>query len=203
MLGKAWYHTTQTDSKGRFLYDRIILDAPATGHAISFLSLARTVAHVSPPGVLRDASERMAQMVENADETCMHVVTLAEEMPVNEGLELVTAARDRLKMVLGLGVVNRLLPPLLEAGEAEVWARLRASVDSDPMAPYVEAARYRLDREALQQDHARRFERDSGLIVRYIPEFGSRGVQRENLDEIAACLDATDAGATLDAHHVP
>lgn len=196
MLGKAWFHSSETDAAGNAVYDRIIIDAPATGHAITFLALARTVAEVSPAGRMREASERMARMVEDPDETCMHVVTLPEEMPVNEGLELVMAARGTLRMAPGIGVVNRMLPPLLRDGERAVWARLAvppAGLDGpDPVAPYVGAARFRLEREALQEEHAGRFARDSGLVTRCIRDFGPDGIGREHLDEIAAHLRVPD-----------
>lgn len=202
MLGKAWFHSTQTDPSGRFLYDRVIIDAPATGHALSFLSLARTVADVSPPGRMRQASERMANMIEDEEDTCMHVVALPEEMPVNEGLELVVAARGRLRMTLGFGIVNRMLPPLLEQGEDEILARLQTFRDGfDPVAPYLEAAAFRLERESLQNEHAQRFEREGGLDIRHIPDLGAGGVNRRHLDAVACHLRLAYAHDHAEARH--
>lgn len=163
MLGKTWFHTTEellgTEEPK---YERIIVDAPATGHAITFLSVARIVADVTPKGIMKKAAERMAEMVES-EQTCVHVVTLPEEMPVNEGLELLAAAKDRLRMYPGVGIVNRLLPPLGEAGDASLIRRLRAEGPTPAMEPYLEAAVLRLDREALQQEHAARFREESKL----------------------------------------
>ena len=65
MLGKAWHHATETHSHGGPRFERVIIDAPATGHAITFFSLARIVADVAPPGVMADASTKMAELLED------------------------------------------------------------------------------------------------------------------------------------------
>lgn len=163
MLGKTWFHTTEhlPDHKEP-KYERIIVDAPATGHAITFLSVARIVADVTPKGVMKKAAERMAAMVES-DDTCLHVVTLPEEMPVNEGLDLLTAAKERLRMSPGLGIVNRMLPPLGDDPERALVRRLFGENGAPAVEPYLEAAVLRLDREDLQREHAVRFVEESKL----------------------------------------
>jgi anion-transporting ArsA/GET3 family ATPase len=187
MLGKAWFHTTENRADGSPKYERVIIDAPATGHAVTFLSLARLVANVSPPGIMKQASERMAAMVESRDDACLHVVTLPEEMPVNEALELVAAARGRLRMTLGLGVVNRVLPPLMDAEER---ARLDALGDTPALQPYLRAARARDDREAWQAEHAARFASEAGMMTVQLPEQGAGGLSLAGLDRIVQRLDA-------------
>ena len=191
MLGKAWYHTTETFGEHQPRFHRVVIDAPATGHAITFLSAARTVADISPPGVMKQASERMAEMVESARETCLHVACIAEEMPVNEGLDIVQAARARLGMSLGLGFVNRMLPPLLGREEdAEVFQRLAAAAGPEPrLRPYVEAAARRLDREAWQREHADRFRAGCGLPVIEVPDFGGNRIEPRELAKLVAVLD--------------
>lgn len=188
MLGKTWYHTTEQRPDGSPRFERVVVDAPATGHAITFLSVARTVAEIAPAGVMKDASEKMAALVESATQSCLHVVALPEEMPVNEGLDLVRAAGKQLGMTLGLGLVNRMLPPLLAAGETGVLDRLEGSGDAE-LAAYVGAARRRLDREAWQADYARRFAEESRLPVVQLPELGPGPLDRARLLEIASHFD--------------
>src|SRR4051812_9130081 len=53
MLGKAWYHTTETDPSGRPRFDVVLLDAPATGHGLDMLRVPKTILDVVPPGILR------------------------------------------------------------------------------------------------------------------------------------------------------
>ncbi|MCK6550548.1 ATPase [Myxococcota bacterium] len=196
MLGKAWYHTQEKRADGSPKYDRIIVDAPATGHAITFLSVARIVADIAPAGIMKTASEKMAQVIESRDDACLHVVALPEEMPVNEGLEIVRATRSKLRMTPGLGVMNRMLPPLVHDDEAEAFERLAAAAKVDPsLRPWVEAAVRRRDREAWQAGYADRFRDRSGLNVVEVPDFGPGHVDRAWVEHLA---DLFDAAATAD-----
>lgn len=169
MLGKAWYHAEERLPDGELKYERVIIDAPATGHAITFLSVARTVADITPPGPMKEAAERMAQLVESKD-GALHVVTLPEEMPVNEGLELLHAGRQKLRMTPGVGFVNRRLPPLLEPGEAGVVEALDPSAPG--LEPYLKAVKGRRAREAFQAAHEARFRQDAAVPVITVPDFG-------------------------------
>lgn len=162
MLGKVWHHATERLTTGEPRFDRVFVDLPATGHAITFLSVARVVAEVSPPGRMKEAAGLMADLVESKTDSCMHVVTLAEEMPVNEALDLCAMAQNRVGIPLGLGIVNRLLPPLLREGQEAVEAELLKSRDPK-LRPYAEIAGRRVAREALQSIHLERFLRVSGL----------------------------------------
>ena len=163
MLGKAWWHATQEKRPdGRPRFDRLVIDAPATGHAITFLSVARTVADVAPAGVMKDQSELMARFVESAR---MHVVALPEEMPVNEGLELMAAVPDRLRIRLGAAIVNRTSSPLLSPAESEYLSELSGPA----VEPYLRAVRVRRAREAIEAEHEARFAR-SGRPLITLPE---------------------------------
>jgi hypothetical protein len=198
MLGKTWFHTTEHLDGGEPKYERIIVDAPATGHAITFLSVARIVADVAPKGVLEAAAARMAEMVESKEQTALHVVTLPEEMPVNEGLDLVRAGRTKLHMSPGVGFVNRLLPPLASREGRAALVRLSANSSgpgpakpvhptslasgslraplADPhVGPYLRAAALRFDREDLQRENAERFAALSGMPTIHLSDFELSG----------------------------
>ncbi len=173
MLGKTWFHTTETISGGAPKYEQIIVDAPATGHAITYLSVARTVAEIAPKGIMKNAAERMAQMVEDPDQTCLHVVALPEEMPVNEGVDLLGVARRRLKMAPGVAIMNRMLPSLAGPDGRALIERLRGRSPSPSMAPFLEAAKLRLDREALQAEYASRLVEQSGMPMLELLDFSA------------------------------
>lgn len=191
MAGKFWYHTVQTRSDGRLEYDRIILDAPATGHAITFLGVSRAVADLAPSGRMKREVSRMAEMIESSD-TCLHIVTRAEEMPVNEALDLETAARERLRMSLGWGFVNFFPGDWISASERACVRRLHASPEIDP---YLEAARARLSRiERAEAERARLVER-SQLRYLDLPEFDRLGPGPAGLEPMVEhIVGALDAG---------
>lgn len=101
LLGKAWFHTTE-EKRGRPVWDTVVFDMPASGHSISMLRVPWVIADTVPEGPLtRDAKTVKALLCDPA-RTAAVLVTLAEEMPVNEALELEAK-------LTGLGIVPQQL----------------------------------------------------------------------------------------------
>ena len=87
LLGKAWYHTTE-EKRGKPIWDTVVFDMPASGHAASMLRVPWVITETVPEGPLtRDAREVKALLCDPM-RTAPVLVTLAEEMPVNEAIEL-------------------------------------------------------------------------------------------------------------------
>jgi anion-transporting ArsA/GET3 family ATPase len=188
MLGKTWYHATETLPDGSPKYQRIIIDAPATGHAITFLSVARIVADIAPSGIMKTASEKMAQVIESKSASCLHVVALPEEMPVNEGLEIVAAGEKRLHMARGVAFVNRIYTPLSQDDES-LFLKLETRAKTEPqLEAFVTAAKLRLDKERLQAMHAERFAEESRMPCVLIPELETKTFDRAAIEKIAKAI---------------
>jgi anion-transporting ArsA/GET3 family ATPase len=186
MAGKAWFHTSEKRSDGSPKYDRIVVDAPATGHAITFLSVARTVADIAPDGIMKTASEKMAGVIESKDSSCLHIACLPEEMPVNEALDIIAVASKKLRMATGIGFVNRMSTPIVDASDKGVFARLKERAESEArIRPFVIAGERRRDREALQESYAVRFESESQVPVIRIPELEVKGLDLQAIELIA------------------
>jgi anion-transporting ArsA/GET3 family ATPase len=109
--------------------DTVILDAPATGHGLALLTAPRLAAEVLGAGPAARLARDIATLVDDRSRCGVVVVTLAEEMPVQETVELIAALRERLDRSPDLVVVNQLYPPLPSGrGRArdDLWARRRA-----------------------------------------------------------------------------
>lgn len=91
-------------------FDLVILDAPATGHGLSLLDAPRLVAEVITEGPIGTLAAELARMVGDPDQCGVVVVTLAEEMPVQESVELAGALESRLGREPDLLIVNQLYP---------------------------------------------------------------------------------------------
>ena len=117
LLGKAWWHTTETRDDGSFTYDVVILDAPATGHGLDMLRVPKIILDVVPPGLLRRDAERAWKMFQDPETCAVVLVTLPEEMPTTETIELAKALREELRLPIGKIVVNGVLPPLFSKAE--------------------------------------------------------------------------------------
>jgi anion-transporting ArsA/GET3 family ATPase len=97
LLGKVWYHTSE-EKRGAPVWDTVVFDMPASGHSVSMLRVPWVIVDTVPEGPLtRDARTIKAMLCDPA-RTSAVLVTLAEEMPVNEAIELETK-------LIALGIV--------------------------------------------------------------------------------------------------
>jgi anion-transporting ArsA/GET3 family ATPase len=111
LTGKIKEATTRTDSSGARVYDTIVVDAPPTGRIGRFLDATTEVAKLTKIGAINSQSEGVIKLLHSA-ETAVHIVTLLEEMPVQETID----ASDELTELgfhVGAIVVNRVRPRLI------------------------------------------------------------------------------------------
>jgi anion-transporting ArsA/GET3 family ATPase len=151
MLGKAWFHTTERDESGRPRFDVVLLDAPATGHGLDMLRVPKVIIEAVPPGVLRRDAETAWRMFTDPGQTSVVVVTMPEELPVTETLELTRAIQHELEMPLGLLAVNGVLEPLFSEARRESLATFESiTASTSPAESAVLAASRRALQEKLQ-----------------------------------------------------
>lgn len=151
MLGKAQYHAQEKDASGRPRYDLVIVDAPATGHGLELLRVPRVIMDVAPPGLLRREAEGANALFQDPERAGVLLVTLPEEMPSTETIELHAAVRDELTMpVCGL-VINQTLPVLFSDEERALMAELIPQLSSEELQQLVAAGNARAQREQIQQ----------------------------------------------------
>jgi anion-transporting ArsA/GET3 family ATPase len=159
MLGKAWWHTTETRQDGSFKYDVVILDAPATGHGLDMLRVPKVIVDVVPPGVLRRDAERAWNMFRDPEACGVVLVTLPEEMPTTETIELAGALTKELGMHIARVVVNGVLPPLFSNEERAALEPL-AIVPKDAGTSALAAACSRATRERVQTESLARLAKE-------------------------------------------
>jgi len=92
--------------------DVVIVDAPATGHGVQLLAAPGLVTEAIGGGPLGRLAGQVAEFVGDAERTAVVVTALAEEMPVQEALEVFAMMRDRLGRTPDLVAANALYPPL-------------------------------------------------------------------------------------------
>jgi len=151
LLGKAWFHATEEES-GRPRFDVVLFDAPATGHGLDMLRVPKVIVEIAPPGVLRSDAERAWEMFKDPARSGVVVVTLPEEMPTNESLELCAALRSELTLPISEVVVNSLLPPLFSSAEASALERLGAQAHDTPAGAVLDSGVRRATRERIQNE---------------------------------------------------
>ncbi len=112
VLGHAQRLVEGPRIKGAPPLDTVVLDAPASGHGVSLLTAPALAASVIRQGPFGRMAARLAELAADERRCGIVVVTLAEEMPAQEALELQEALAARLGRPADLLVVNGLYPPL-------------------------------------------------------------------------------------------
>jgi anion-transporting ArsA/GET3 family ATPase len=114
LTGKVKEAVTRTQD-GRRLYDAVVLDAPPTGRIGRFLNVTAETARLTRIGPIKTQSDGVAAVL-RSPVTSVHVVTLLEEMPVQETADAVHELQ-RLELPVGAVIINAAQPPLLAKGK--------------------------------------------------------------------------------------
>ncbi len=107
-------------------YDLVVLDAPATGHALGLLHSPRTFGAIARVGPIFGQAERVRALLEDQTQTGYLAVTQASDMAVTETLDLREGLRSQLEVELDGVIVNATLPHRFNGSELTRIARLDA-----------------------------------------------------------------------------
>ena len=110
---------------GRPYYDAVVLDAPPTGRVARFLNISHEIGGLAKVGPLKNQSDGV-MAVFKSEQTAVHLVTLLEEMPVQETIDAV-ADLTALGLPVGGVIVNAVRTPALAA--ADLAAAEKGKVD--------------------------------------------------------------------------
>lgn len=205
ILGKIWHLEQKQDKRGRPLHDLIIVDAPATGHGLTFLDVPRVVKSAVHKGPLARHSSWVEELIHDPERTLLLPVTLPEELPTLETLELVSRAREDLDIAVDRIIVNRMPAPVepqaLDTLQALENSRSSDSADSqtvrvafDGLPPLAEMKQI-LELESRRAEHAldyrRSVSRQCALPIVDLPELAKGFDAQSGWTEIANKLLAT------------
>src|SRR5664279_1308486 len=115
LTGKVKESVTRTESDGHLAYDAVVLDAPPTGRITKFLNATKEVANLTKFGPINRQSEGVIKLL-HGPQTVVHLVTLLEEMPVQETIDAAVELRAT-GFHLGAVIVNRARPALIADGQ--------------------------------------------------------------------------------------
>lgn len=184
VLGKAWYHSTEELPDGRPRFDVVLFDAPATGHGLDMLRVPKVIVDIVPPGILRRDAERAWKMFRNPEKSGVVVVTLPEDMPTNETLELVSSLKDELGLPVARLVINAVLDPLFSEAERKALLAPRELDRSLPGDEAVACGVRRSIRERVQADALERLKAIDAPAVR-LPLLLEEASTAEAIEELA------------------
>jgi Mrp family chromosome partitioning ATPase len=191
LTGKVKEAVTRTDRTGRPSLDAVVLDAPPTGRITQFLQVTNEVAGLAKVGPIHRQSQGVIDLL-HSDLTRVHIVTLPEEMPVQETLDAAAELRAA-GYRLGRLLVNRTRPAWVSAGRPNpaLLARGLTAAGLDPaLAPAL-------------ADEVRDYGRRQDVQARAEADLEQAGVPIIRLPELPPPLDLGSLFELADALDVP
>lgn len=194
LTGKVKEATTRTVDRRR-VYDAVVLDAPPTGRIGPFLNVTAETARLARVGPIKTQSEGVAALL-RSPMTAVHVVTLLEEMPVQETIDAI-GDLAALRIPVGRLIVNGSRPPVAGTGrvtQAELRRGLAAAglpSDRGTVTGLYAESRAEATRRALE-DSLRSDLVELGRPLVELPLLPD-GVDRSGLEVLVTALTGAEA----------
>lgn len=180
-----------------FVYDAIVLDAPPTGRITRFLGVNDDVAGLAKVGPVKSQAESIMEMM-RADSTQVHLVTVLEEMPVQETLDGI-AELEAAGLNVGSVIVNMVRAPVLsdrtiadlnsERLTESAVAKVLASADlpADAAGTLLQQGREHIERRELEGEQLKILE-ETGRSLAKLP-LVAEGVDPSTLPLLIRALE--------------
>ena len=177
-------------------YDLIVVDAPATGHGLSFLKVPLAASRAVPVGPIGHNARRILAMLQDAARTALVLVAVPEEMAVVEARGLRDAAVDELGIAPAALVLNQCHERRFTGEQEAEILRLVAEDASGRLARGVglrsalAAARRHLRRRKLTQFYQMRLRRTLPLPTVTLPYLFDEDIGPSSIERLARRLEA-------------
>ena len=180
-------------------YDLIVVDGPAAGHAITFLTAASGLANSVRSGPIRSQADEVLEMLHDGTRCQVVLVSLPEATPVNELIETAYALEDQVGVQLGPVVLNGFdrgwSDPEVALPDREQAAAAVADLDARVASSLVAAADFRRGRIEMQDSERERLADGLALPVIVLSDRHRAGLEPDDIDALADELGG--GGSTL------
>jgi anion-transporting ArsA/GET3 family ATPase len=170
--------------------DLIVVDAPATGHAVTFLTSAAGLVDAARGGPVRTQAADVVELLTDPARCRVLLVTLAEEMPVSETVEAAYTLEDRAGVQLAAVVVNGwdAVPPQLATEAAAAADAAGVHLAAEQLAAIDAARLFRLRRHELAAEQVDRLGRELPLPLLRLPEIPAPSIGPDELGVLSGAL---------------
>jgi anion-transporting ArsA/GET3 family ATPase len=170
--------------------DLVIVDAPATGHAVTFLTSASGLLDAARGGPIQTQAAEVLEMLHDPTRCRVMLVTLAEEMPVSETIEAAYQLEDQAGVQLGPVIVNAVeaVEPRLATMALDAAETAGLSLGPDELAALDASRVFSLHRQSLQGAQIDRLAKELPLPQLQLPQLHTPTVGPEELGRLADAL---------------
>jgi len=166
-LGQIWRWEQDKTYDNTPHFDLIIVDAPATGHGVSLLILPQTLINMLGVGPIVEQTKIVHQLLVDPVKTALLLVTLPEELPVNESLEFKKIAREKIHMNVQASYINAVYPNDFSNSDAKAIQKKLDEIETQThlkkLKPFFELAQSTISRRQLQQTYIDRMYDHKGV----------------------------------------
>ncbi len=193
-VGKLWdLVDNQSGKDGRPLYDLVLADMPATGHGFSHLRMPQTAVDTLKIGFVKEEAAKILRLFQDPERAAFLIVTLAEEMPVNESIEMRRLVTGTLKFHVGGIFVNGVYPEVGEGPEQEeqrgLLAAAMAEMEKDPKwRPLLESALSVQRRRDMNRKYIEVMKKEFSEPLIVLPFIFSRVFGPETIERLSSCI---------------
>jgi anion-transporting ArsA/GET3 family ATPase len=187
-IGKIWElaQPHRRVKKGRE-YDLVIVDAPATGHGIGFLQTPRTFAGIARVGPVHSQAQELDRFITDHDSTGVAIVSIPEELPVNESASLEETLSEEVGMAVDRVYMNALYPERFSNDEASELERALEEAGG-PARAAVRAALSEYRRSRSQRAQLQRLKRAVSVPVKTLPFIFKPSLDVPALERLAGAV---------------
>lgn len=174
-------------------YDLIVVDGPAAGHAVTFLTSASGLADAVRGGPVRQQADDVLELLTDADRCQVVLVALPETTPVNETIETAFALEENVGIHLGPIVVNG-VDDGASIPDSETTTAALTGLDDRIADQLRAAATYRRSRRAMEAEALERLADGLALGRIVIPALPVAGLSADDIDVLAERFRASVDG---------
>jgi anion-transporting ArsA/GET3 family ATPase len=188
-IGKIWElaQLNRRVKKGQG-YDLVVVDAPATGHGVGFLQTPRTFAGIARVGPIHSQAQALDRFITDHDSTGVAIVSLPEEMPVNESASLERQLVGEIGIAVDRVYMNAMYPERFDRRDVDELEKALESAEG-PARAAVGAALSEQRRAQAQRAQLQRLRRRVSSPVKTLPFVFKPQLEVADLELLAAALN--------------
>lgn len=185
-LGKIWSYAVELrPDQEAPEWDRLVVDAPATGHAVALLETAANVREIAQGGPIHEQAERIREVISHPAATGIAVVARPDELPVSEALDAIDRLRAA-ELPVAAAILNCITPRRFSDEDVAALESARALVNGSERGA-IDAALAESRRAAREARHARDLE-GGGVPVIRLPLLARGAGRLAGLEELASTV---------------
>lgn len=186
LLGKVFNMERERNQDGSPVWDMIIIDAPATGHGVSLLRLPQAILEVIQSGPMADEVRDMRRLFEDPARTVINLVTLPEEMPVRETLDLQMQIDTILNIPKGYLLVNQVWPEALNSRDQAILSAFHDQAGDDPkVQAAMDCLELFTERRRLQEGYLKELQQTVDMPMLAIPYLFEKSFGFEQINTLS------------------